>query len=521
MPRRRRKRIWFAFLIILIFALFLLYEQNKKVKLTLLYWNDFHAAIKSYPSSEEDSALISGSAYFAGYLDSLKTLDPNSIIVCAGDEFTGDPLSTLTSGRAQIEILNYLKPDIFELGNHEFDYGIENLKKDIEVAQFPVVCANLVYKKNKELFVHPYIILNRGKLKITFIGLITEGLDKMLKQSEELEVLNAESTLTFYMNELEEKTDLQILVSHMGVQKDKSIAQKIEGLELIIGGHSHTTIFKPFKINNTLICQAGSRGRYLGKLELFLNSKGEIISYHNNLIETRIDGVKPDSLVQNRIEELERNTGIDLDEKIGELVTPWIRKDDEESNIGNFLADAMKSYAKTDVAFTNSGGIRKNLGVGPITVRDIWEITPFSDRLVVIELTGEKLLNVLEKNCRKGIDLLQVSGLKYSYTLERPFGERVIEVKVNNRDIIPNKNYKVVINDYILAQSKDFLGIPKQNLKYEFLPDLDREVFLREVKRKGQINSKIEGRIIRSGNRSAGLEKVRGKMAAEVNVERG
>ncbi|HEX9911859.1 MAG TPA: bifunctional UDP-sugar hydrolase/5'-nucleotidase [candidate division Zixibacteria bacterium] len=498
MPRRRRKRIWFAFLIILIFALFLLYEQNKKVKLTLLYWNDFHAAIKSYPSSEEDSALISGSDYFAGYLDSLKTLDPNSIIVCAGDEFTGDPLSTLTSGRAQIEILNYLKPDIFELGNHEFDYGIENLKKDIEVAQFPVVCANLVYKKNNELFVQPYIILNRGKLRIAFIGLITEGLEKMLKQNEELEVLNAESTLTFYMKGLEEKSDFQILVSHMGDQKDKSIARNIEGLELIIGGHSHTTIFKPFKINNTLICQAGSRGRYLGKLELFLNSKGEIVSYHNNLIETRINGVKPDSLVQNRIEELERNTGIDLDEKIGDLLTPWVRKDDEESNIGNFLADAMRSYARADVAFTNSGGIRKNLRVGPITVRDIWEIAPFSDRLVVLKITGEELLNILEKNCRKGIDLLQVSGVRYSYTLERPFGERVIEIKVNNRDIIPNKSYKVVINDYILGQSKDFLGIPKQNLEYEFLPDLDREVFIREVKRKGQINSKIEGRIIRS-----------------------
>jgi len=517
MPRKRSKKLWLPLLVILIFALFLLYEQSKRIKLTLLYWNDFHATIQPYPSTEkENSALVSGSAYFAYYLDSLKALNPNTIVICAGDEFTGDPLSSLTSGRAQIEILNYLKPDIFELGNHEFDYGIENLKKDIEVAQFPVVCANLVYKKNKELFVQPYIILNSGKFRIAFIGLITESLEKMLKEKEKLKVLDAESTLAFYMNELEEKTDLQILVSHMGVQKDKSIAKNIEGLELIIGGHSHTTIFKPYKINNTIICQAGSRGKYIGKLELFLDSERKVLSYQNNLVETKIDGIKPVESVKNKIEELERNSGIDLDEKIGELETTWIRKDDEESNIGNFLADAMRSYAKSDVAFTNSGGIRKNLRAGPITVRDIWELAPFSDRLVVIELTGEELLNVLEKNCRKGIDLLQVSGVKYSYTLERPFGERVIKVKVNNRDIIPNKNYKVVINDYILVQSKDFLGIPKQNLKYEFLPDLDREVFLREVKRKGQINSKIEGRIIRSGNRSEGLEQINGKVTKEV-----
>jgi 2',3'-cyclic-nucleotide 2'-phosphodiesterase (5'-nucleotidase family) len=182
---------------------------------------------------------------------------------------------------------------------------------------------------------------------------------------------------------------------------------------------------------------------------------------------------------------------------IGELITPWIRKDEEESNIGNFLADAMKNYAKADVAFTNSGGVRKNLRAGPIKVRDIFEITPFSNHLVLIELTGEELLNVLEKNCRKGIDLLQVSGISYSYTLERPSGERVIEAKVNNKELIPNKKYKAVINDYMLEHSKDYLGIAKQDLKYKFLPDLDRDVFIGEIKKRKIIDSKIEGRMVR------------------------
>jgi len=513
MSRKRRKRIWLPLLAILIFALFLFYQQSKRVKLTLLYWSDFHAATHPYPSTEEEGAsLVSGSAYFATYLDSLRALNANTIVINAGDEFTGDPLSTLTQGKAQIELLNLLNPDIFALGNHEFDYGLENLKEALKLAQFPVICANLVDKKKKEPFVPPYLILNKGELRIAFIGLITEGLEKMLKEWGELEVLDAESTLAFYMNELEGKTELQVLVSHMGIQKDKSIARKVGGLEVIIGGHSHTTLFRPLKVNNTLICQAGSRGRYIGKLELFLNSKGEILDYHNNLVETFIAGIKPDDLVKNKIDELEKNLGVELDQRIGELETPWIRKDKEESNIGNFLADAMRSYAKADVAFTNSGGIRKNLRAGPITVRDIYEIAPFSDHLVTIELTGEELLKVLEKNCRKGgIDMLQVSGIKYSYTLERPFGERVIEVKVNKKDLVPNKRYKVVINDYILEHSKDFLGIPKHNLKYKFLPDLDREVFIREVKKRGIINSKVEGRIVR-------LEKIAEKVV-DFNLE--
>jgi 2',3'-cyclic-nucleotide 2'-phosphodiesterase (5'-nucleotidase family) len=498
MSRKTRKRIWLAILAMVIFALFILYQQSKRVKLTILYWNDFHATVYPYPSTEKEGApLVSGSANFAGCLDSLKVLNPYTILVCAGDEFTGDPLSSLTQGKAQIEILNLEKPDLFELGNHEFDYGVESLKEDLKLAQFPVVCANLIDKEKKKTLVRPYVIINSGKLRVAFVGLITESLQKMLKEGGKLQVVDAESTLTYYMNELNDKSDIQVLVSHMGVQKDESIAKKVRGLEFIIGGHSHTTVFKPIRIGNTLICQAGSDGKYIGKLDLFLDSKGKVLSYQNKLVETFVDQAQPDTLVKNKIDELKKNLDINLDEKIGELETPWIRNDEGESNIGNFLTDAMRSCAKADVAFTNSGGIRKNLKAGPITIRNMWEIAPFSDRLVSIELTGEELLNILEKNCRKDIDLLQVSGVKYTFAPERPYGERVIDVRVNNEKIMPYKKYKVVINDYILAQSKDFLGIPQQNLKYKLLPDLDREVFIKEVKKNKVINSGIEGRIKR------------------------
>lgn len=511
MSRKTRKRIWLAILAMVIFALFILYQQSKRVKLTILYWNDFHASVYPYPSTEKEGApLVSGSANFAGYLDSLKALNPQTIVVCAGDEFTGDPLSSLTQGKAQIEILNIEKPDLFELGNHEFDYGVDNLKKNLEVADFPVICANLIDKEEKKPLMRPYVIINSGKLRVAFIGLITESLQKMLKEAGRLQVVNAESTLTYYMNELNDKSDIQVLVSHMGVQKDESIAKKVRGLELIIGGHSHTTIFKPIRIGNTLICQAGSNGKYIGKLDLFLDSKGKVLSYQNTLVETFVDQVQPDTLVKNEIDETEKNLDINLDEKIGELVIAWIRNDEGESNIGDFLADAMRSYAKADVAFTNSGGIRKNLRAGPVTVRDVWEIAPFSDRLVLIELTGEELLNVLEKNCRKDIDLLQVSGVKYTFAPERLYGERVIDVRVNNEKIIPYKKYKAVINDYILAQSKDFLGIPQQSLKSRLLPDLDRDVFIQQVKKIKVINSRVEGRI-------TGLKKVEEKVGEKAN----
>lgn len=496
MSRKTRKRIWLALLAIAIFALVVLYQQSRRIKITILYWNDFHAQVYPYPSSEKQGALlVSGSANFAGYLDSLKALEPNVILICAGDEFTGDPLSSVTYGKAQIEILNLEKPDAFELGNHEFDYGADNLTKDLETATFPVICANLIHKETGKPLVKPYVMLTSGKLRIALIGLMAESVQKWLKEGGELQVVDAESTLSYYMRVLNDSSDIQVLVSHMGIQADKNIAKKIKGLELIIGGHSHTTIFKPIRINKTLICQAGSNGKYVGKLDLFLDSKGKVLSYQNRLVETFVDKVQPDTLVKNKIEELEKSLNMNLDEKIGELETPWIRNDEGESNIGDFLADAMRSYAGADVAFTNSGGIRKNLKAGPVTVRDIWEIAPFSDRLALVELTGEQLLNVLEKNCRKDIDLLQVSGVRYSFAPQRPYGERVIEAEVNAEKIMPYKRYKVVINDYILAQSKDFLGIPRENLKSRFLADLDRDVFIQQVRKSKVVTFTVEGRI--------------------------
>ncbi len=497
-----KKRIFLLYFVLLSLILFFASDcakQPQLEKITILHWNDFHASFNPYPSSDDpQSPLVSGSAYFSSWLDSLKKRSENFVLVCAGDELVGTALSTLTSGKAEFEILNMIKPDVFELGNHEFDYGLENLKSLIDFAEFPIVCANVVEEETDATLVPPYLVLQKGKAKIAFLGLNTEELKEVVieKGTLGLVVKSPENTLRRYLKLLKKESDLVVLVSHMGIEEDKKIAEKVKGLDVIIGGHSHTRLFYPKVVNQTVICQAGSKGKYIGKLDLIVDlEKDRLLNFEERLIETLNDRVSPDRAIQKKIDSLEKELAPDLDLVIGKLLSPWERDSFGESNLGNWEADVMREYTNSDVAFINSGALRKNLPEGPIKVRDIWEINPFSDHFVSFYLTGKKLVDILETNSSSDYILMQVSGIKYTCDPKRPQGKRIIDVWINGKPLLPNKRYKVAINDYMLDQSEKYVGIPKEKIDYQIFPEFDRDIYVQAVKKQKSINSKIEGRI--------------------------
>jgi 2',3'-cyclic-nucleotide 2'-phosphodiesterase (5'-nucleotidase family) len=481
-------------------ALLFCVKSEKIEKITILHWNDFHAAtLPYYVSQDAESTLVSGSACFSAYLDTLKKKNGNVFLVCAGDEVVGTPVSTLSKGKVEFEILNLIRPDVFGLGNHEFDFGLENLKELIQISEFPIICANVMEEKTDQTLVPPYRSFKKGKAKIAFIGLNTETLKEVVVEegTKGLQVKKAKETLEQYLPKLEKVTDIQVVVSHMGFEADKKIAQEVDGIEVIIGGHSHTKLFEPKVVNQTIICQAGSNGRYIGELDLVIDlEKNKIINYEGGLIETVNEKVTPDPAVQGKVDEFEKTYGKILDEVIGELKTPW-RRNEGESNLGNWNADVMRAHTQSDVAFINSGALRKNLDPGPIRVRDIWEINPFSDHFVSFHLTGSQLLKALELNSSGDYELMQVSGLKYIYDPEKPKGEKIIQVLVRNKKLMAEERYKVTINDYMLDQSDKFLGISKTQLKYKIYPELDRNVYIQAIRDQKVIHSEIEGRIKR------------------------
>ena len=464
----------------------------------ILHWNDFHA--QNTPLSEKIDGQwvkVGGAATLKAYIDKFKVEGPPTITVHAGDDFQGTPISTITKGESQIELLNLIRPDVMTLGNHEFDYGRSVLEQRLKEARFPIISANVWDKTAGRVFVSPYHIEKIGEVKIGFIGLMVEELPVLTlpRNVAGLKILSPEKAVRQYIHVLKDSVDLIVVVSHMGIEEDRRLARRVAGIDVIIGGHSHTVITAPEVINGTIICQAGSRGRYLGKLDLWVDTlKDTILSFKGQLVPTVVRNISPDSVVLAKVLELEREVDRELNVVIGTLKRDWVRDSGKESNIGNWLADAMRHYAKADVAFHNSGGIRKDLKAGSITKRDIWEIAPFSNHFVVFEISGSELKSVLERNLDGKGKFLQTSGVEVKCDSGRPRGQRILSVKVNGKSLHSEQRYSVAANNYMTENFYHIFHFSPRNCRFHPLPKLDRDVFIEAVQQQKVIEGKLECR---------------------------
>ncbi|MCD6441106.1 MAG: bifunctional metallophosphatase/5'-nucleotidase [Candidatus Marinimicrobia bacterium] len=471
---------------------------QKPIVVNFLHWNDFHSANIPYKSNwgRTKGMDIGGYATLAGYIDSLKTIYPGALVLNAGDDFQGSPISALTKGMSQILILNQIKPSAFTIGNHEFDYGIENLKKSIQAADFDIISCNLYDSTKMSLLVKPYKIIKSNGARIGVIGLILEDLKSTVlpDNMKGLATLNPAESIMKYVEEIQDKTDLIVVLSHNGFQEDSILATKLQEVDAIFGGHSHTRLYQPVKVNNILVCQAGARGQFLGHLNATVNPQSKSITdYRYNLIETVVGAVTPSPAVGRVVDSLESMIAGEMNKVIGKLKSPWICNSRGESNIGNWIADATRAYFQTDIAFQNSGGIRKGLAAGPITMRDIWEISPFDNTIVIVRVTGTQLLNILDWRIKNPRDLLQTSGLTRSYNTKN---NTLIEATVNGNPIIPDKIYTIATNNYILGHIKRFFGLSEKDVLVEDTGVIGRDILLLAVKKQKIIDSKIEGRLI-------------------------
>jgi len=282
----------------------------------------------------------------------------------------------------------------------------------------------------------------------------------------------------------------------MGVDQDTLLASRHSNIDVIVGGHSHTALFKPFKKNRTIICQAGSWGRYLGNLDLTVDLVGDsVLTYAGELIETKL-GVYPiDSVTETKVLAFEEIVDKELSEVIGTLTVDWKRSSRSESNIGNWEADVMREFARTDVALMNSWGIRKDLRSGPITKRDIWEINPFGNMFVTFSISGDTLLRMLEWQAAHKGEFMQVSGLEYSFDQGRPFGKMVVEARVDGATVEPRKMYSIVTNNYVAGHVRELLGIHDEFIDPVSTSAVDRDVFIHYIEQHKTITSHIEGRV--------------------------
>jgi 5'-nucleotidase/UDP-sugar diphosphatase len=481
--------------------------EPRLATLTILHWNDLHSQNVPFKVVVRDSIHKRDSVYYVGgvatlfgYINQLKDNRRDVALLDAGDDFQGTPISTMTKGRSQIELLNIIKPDAMTLGNHEFDYGLKNLEEDLSLARFPILNANIFDERNGRNFQKPYLVKTIGDVKVGIIGLIMPDLPilTMRDNIKGLRILNDVQVVRKYISELKKQgVNLIVVLSHIGVDADKALADSVRSIDVIIGGHSHTALFQPIKRNHTIICQAGTRGRWLGDLDLTVDLAGDsVYRYNGKLIETVVGNVPADSVAAAKVAELEGSIAGELNQVIGTLKVDWRTKYNRESNIGDWAADVMREYAHTDIAFANSGGFRKNLYAGSITVRDIWEIFPFSNHFLTFQVSSKMLRRMIAWQVSRKVELMEVSGIRYKYNSSEPSGQRVVSIKVNGEPVDDSKMYSIVTNEYVAGHLHDFFGIPEKDITLTQLEKIDHDVFVEAVKKQKVISSRVEGRIV-------------------------
>jgi 5'-nucleotidase / UDP-sugar diphosphatase len=477
--------------------------RQAEISLTILHVNDTHGHIIPYLDKSIDSERpVGGAEYLAKMVERERAANPRgTILLSAGDMFQGTPVSNLFHGKPLIEIMNYLRYDAMALGNHEFDWGQDVLQSIISSASFPVVSANVFKRGGRHIpGVKPYVILKRKGVRIAVIGITTPDTYYTSKPGNltGLTFVQPEKVLPAIIRRVRAQgASIVIALTHDGVDADRELARKVRGIDIIVGGHSHTAVRDPVIESGTVIVQAGSNGLYLGVLNITVNpAKKKILSYtlkDELRLVSPSSGAQLDPNIAQIVDKYEAQVKTEFSKAIGTAAADLTRHSIGESDLGDIVTDAMREASGAQIAFQNGGGIRADIPGGPITLEAVFTTLPFDDDLVSMDLTGEQIRELLEKSVLSE-NILQVSGIQIVYDLSKPAGAKVTSVEVAGKPLEPQATYRVVTNDFLASGGNQFNVFKKGRNISAGLPQRDAVVDF--IRKNSPINVQARNRII-------------------------
>jgi 2',3'-cyclic-nucleotide 2'-phosphodiesterase (5'-nucleotidase family) len=484
--------------ILIVTSLTALFCQPKTI--TLLHTNDMHASFMPHEAfwvKDNPKPLVGGFNELSFVVDSLRHCKSATLLLDAGDVMTGNPITEYTYGGAEggalFEMMNRIGYELWAPGNHDFDISAANLRKLTTIAKFPTISANILDTLNQfPVNNKEYSIIEKNGLQIGIIGIMSDDFYNLVNQNSGagIKILPAMETLQRLAALLHPQTDLLIALTHQGVDEDSILAMNVKGLDVIVGGHSHTRLNHPKRVNGVLIVQTGSNCENLGVLDLKVE-KHHVVSYDGRLIPLWYDAARPKTLLSSFIDSIKLVIDQDYSKVIATLKTDWSRGRGE-SGIGNFIADAQREAAGADVGFMNSSGIRKDLAAGPITKRDIFEILPFRNILVTFELNGKQIRSMIEFSLTEHTGV-QTSGIQCEW--RKTFDGKIefTSFLVNGKTLDENKTYLGAASDYIMGESEKYFGL--KPLKLTVLNQTVFSAIEMKVRATKEISSAIEHRL--------------------------
>jgi len=461
-------------------------------RLTILHTNDIHGQVLPRGASR---GLVALGRRIRQERDAARQAGDAVLLLDAGDLFKGTPEGDLTDGQVVVEWMNHLGYDAVAVGNHEFDHGIEVAERLAEAAEFPFLAANLYEEQGGErpawlgrgtpegplrgaaLLKTVYDGWGRA-LRVGIVGttpanlasVTLAGLTAGLRAEDEVAALRP------VLDALPRDLDLVVLVSHSGIERDTRVAAALgERVDVIVGGHNHRTLPEGQREGSVLMTQTGAKTEFLGRVQVDF-PPGESPRAVAELLEP---GDDLEAVLAPHVAEVQR----EFAEVVGELQAPLRRASGFASSaLGNLETDLMRQLTGAGVALQNKPGIRADLEAGPVTRRAVYEVAPFGNAVVSMQLSGAQLRELLESCLADERSVCDVSGLTVRFDLARPPGERVVGIQVGEKPIEDERSYRVATNDFLARGGDDKVVFTQGSEREEtqrLLRDL-LEAFLRE-----------------------------------------
>lgn len=442
--------------------------------LVMLHSNDMHG---DFFAKETHDRMVGGMSRLSGYVHKVREEEQDPMLyVISGDMLQGSIIDQEYRGISTILVMNMLEPDVVTLGNHEMDYGFSHLMFLERCANFPIVNANLYIKPTESNLFKPYHIIEIDGIRILFIGIITEEIIAKSK-SEPLigtfiGIEDAAEEVEYICNSYKDvDIDLTVLLTHIGFDQDIELAKLLPpeiGVDLIIGGHSHTMLEQPEKINDILIAQVGSGTEHIGRFDLIINMDTNSVHEFTWKAVPIDDTHCPNDPV---MDELLSNYQEEVDGKYNSVICRLPHEMEHENRfreteLGNLFADILRYQLGVDIVFVASGSIRKKKMSRLVTRTDIMEIYPYDEALISFSVDGATLRKMLTHL----MDSLYHHGSREFYQWNAELRAnieadgKIGEVWLKGEDLDPNKEYRIAMQDYHYGIIADTFGITHEEL---------------------------------------------------------
>ncbi|SHG87162.1 bifunctional metallophosphatase/5'-nucleotidase [Marivita hallyeonensis] len=476
--------------------------------LHIVHINDLHSRIEpisrfNSTCSSEDNAegkCFGGVARVKTMIDQLRSeLDgENYLVIDAGDQFQGSLFFMTYSGAVAAEMMNEIGFDLMAVGNHEFNLGDGALAAFIDTVNHPVVSGNLNVSGSNELAskVGDTLILERGGERIGIVSALATDTRELSSPSEAIVFNDEIEALREDVAALQaDGVDKIIAVTHVGYNLDQRIAAEVEGIDAVIGGHSHTYLSSsdpdragpyPTMVSQgdalVPVVQAGAFSKYVGHLELTFDDAGNVTYAEGDTILLDASVAEDEAIVA-RVAEL----GAPIEEMKNRIVAEAAEMIEGDRSVcravecpmGNLVADAMLDRVAdqgVEIAIQNGGGLRASIDAGEISMGEVLTVLPFQNTLSTFQVTGETILAALENGVSQVEDgagrFPQVAGMSFNADLSAEPGSRISDVMVGGEPLDLERTYSLVSNNFVRNGGDGYSMFRDAMNAYDFGPDL-------------------------------------------------